>query len=44
MHRGGYLQLPGVDKLLDDRAAIGQARRRQAGARLGDLLNQRIVM
>jgi hypothetical protein len=44
MHRGGYLQLPGVDELLDDRAAPGQARRRQAGARLGDLLNQRIVM
>src|SRR5260370_31899036 len=44
MHRCGDLQLPGVDELLDYRAALGQACRRQAGVRLGDLLNQRVVM
>src|SRR5712691_13415761 len=44
MHRSGDLQLPSVDERLDDRTALGQARRRQASVRLGDLLNQRIVM
>jgi hypothetical protein len=31
VHRDGDFQLLGIDKRLDDRAALGQARRRQAG-------------
>jgi hypothetical protein len=44
MHCGCDRKLLGVNELLEDRTAVGQARRRQAGVRLGDLLNQRVVM
>src|SRR4051812_28089333 len=44
MHCGCDRKLLGVNELLENWTALGQARRRQAGVRLGDLLNQRVVM
>ena len=44
MHRGGDLQLFAVDQRLEDGAALGEARRGQAGVRFSDLLHQRVIV
>src|SRR5438876_4100988 len=44
VHRRDDLELLGINECLDDRAALGEARCRQAGIRFGDLLHQDVVV
>ena len=44
MHGSHDLQLPGINKPLDDRASLDEACCGQAGVRFGDLLHQRVIV